>query len=334
MHQITESALLLWKQGRRTKSTPSGWISGNAPCCQHRGERPDTRSRGGFMVTESGGFTWHCFNCGFKAGWSTGKLISSNTKLLLKWLGMSDSEISRLNLLALKLKEDLPTAKPLINYEIQERPLPDDCRLIDDWVADGCQDPDLLAVIDYVVSKRKMEWEWYPWHWSAANGYRDRVIIPFYHEGKIAGYTGRKIKEGKPKYLSDVQPGYVFNLDRQDQNRKYIIVVEGQFDAIAVDGVAVMHNEPNPAQCSRINAMAREVIVVPDRDRAGAKLITAALEHGWSVSMPPWEERVKDVADAVKRYGRLYTLQTILHYRETNQLKIKLLMKHLENEQT
>jgi len=48
------------------------------------------------------------------------------------------------------------------------------------------------------------------------------------------------------------------------------------------------------------------------------------------VSLPPWEDDIKDVADAVKRYGRVYTLTTILHYLETNKIKIQLLQKKLE----
>jgi DNA primase len=156
------------------------------------------------------------------------------------------------------------------------------------------------------------------------------VIIPFYHDGKVVGYTGRKITEGKPKYLTDSQNGYVFNLDRQAYNRSCVIVVEGQFDAIAVDGVAIMTNEPNETQCARLNALGKQVIVVPDRDQPGAKLVKAALDNNWNVSLPPWEEDVKDVADAVKRYGRLYTLTTILNYQEANKIKIQLLQKKLE----
>jgi hypothetical protein len=49
------------------------------------------------------------------------------------------------------------------------------------------------------------------------------------------------------------------------------------------------------------------------------------------VSLPEWGDDVKDVADAVKKYGRIYTLFTILQYRETNEIKIKLLKKKLEN---
>jgi DNA primase len=157
------------------------------------------------------------------------------------------------------------------------------------------------------------------------------VLIPFFQDGKIVGYTGRKITEGKPKYLTDAQPGYVFNIDRQTDDREYLIVVEGQFDAIAVDGVAIMSNDPNPTQVARINQLGKKVIVVPDRDKPGAKMIETALANGWSVSMPDWEDDIKDCADAMKRYGRLYTLFTILESREDSEIKIQLMKKKLEN---
>ena len=311
------------------KLTTGGWISFNAVCCHNRGDRPDSKKRGGVLFTADG-FTYHCFNCGFKAGWSPGKLLSANTKSLFKWCGMGDTDISRLGLITLKFKEDQPQTKRALVFDLMERSLPDECKSINQWIAEGAQDIELLDVISYLVDERKVGWDWYNWHWSASPGFRDRVIVPFYHDGKIVGYTGRKIKEGKPKYLTDSQNGYVFNLDGQTYDRSCVIVVEGQFDAIAIDGAAIMTNEPNETQCARLNALGKQIIVVPDRDRPGARLVKSALDNGWAVSLPPWEDSVKDVADAVKKYGRLYTLTTILHYQETNKIKIQLLQKKLE----
>jgi hypothetical protein len=328
MNEIQDALLALLPYKR--KVTPSGWTSFNGVCCHHRGEKPDDRQRGGIMSTAAGGFTYHCFNCNFKAGWSPGKLLSNNTKSLFRWLGMSDSDISRLGLLVLKLKDDQPVTKKALTFELVEKPLPDDCLPVSEWIKEGCEDEDFLNVVDYVINERKMGWDWYNWHWSAAPGYRDRVILPFYHDGKIVGSTGRKITPGKPKYLTDAQPGYVFNLDAQTYDRSYVIVVEGQFDALAVDGVAIMHNEPNETQCARIKALGREVIVVPDKDQPGAKMIKAAIDNEWSASLPPWEDDIKDVADAIKKYGRLYVLTTILHYKVNGEIKLNLLKKRLE----
>lgn len=325
---VIDAELQLFLPPKR-KQTPSGWISFNAVCCHHRGEGQDDRKRGGILMNPAGGFQYHCFNCGFKAGWSKGKLLSNNTKQLFNWLGMPDSKVSELMLVAMREREDLPTVRKTVDLTLQERQLPDNCQSIGDWVRSGCDDPDLVAVINYILD-RGMKYEWYNWHWSSAPGYRDRVIIPFYNEGKIVGYTGRKIKEGKPKYLTDGQGTYLFNVDAQHDDRQFVILVEGQFDAIAINGVAIMTNEPNEAHILRLRQLGKEVIVVPDRDKPGAKLIKAALENDWAVSLPEWESDIKDVADAVKRYGRVYTLLTIISARETNKIKIELEKKKLE----
>jgi 5S rRNA maturation endonuclease (ribonuclease M5) len=317
----------------KRKSTPSGWISFNASCCHHNGNSPDKRQRGG-MLFNNDGFQYHCFNCNFKAGWTPGKLLSKNTKNLLSWMGLPEVEIQKLGLEALKNKEDMPKVEKPLNFDLKEVPLPEDTESIISWARDlsrlNSELRDKFYSIVQYIDNRGFDPYDQRFYWSPAPGYSDRVIIAFYQDGKIVGYTGRKITDGKPKYLTDAQPGYVFNIDEQTADRKYVIVVEGQFDALAVEGCAIMHNEPNDTQVTRLNMLQREVIVVPDRDKPGAKMIKAALAHGWSVSMPPWEDDIKDVADAMKRYGRLYTLTTILYYRERNEIKIQLLKKKLE----
>lgn len=312
----------------KRKTTPSGWISFNAVCCHHNGDSPDTRKRGGVLFSEDG-FQYHCFNCGFKAGWTPGRLLSKNTKNLFQWMGMPSDEITKINLEALRSKEDLPVAKPNINFHQDPKNLPEDCKSVLEWLETDPNE-DVLAVVDY-LSSRCMDLEWYTWMWSPENGYRDRVIIPFYQDGIVVGFTGRKIRPGKPKYLTDSQSGYVFNIDRQHDNKEFVIVVEGQFDAIAVDGVAIMTNEPNATQIARLKQLGKKIIAVPDRDKPGAKMISHAIENEWDVSLPPWGDDVKDCADAVKKYGRLYTLFTILQYREDSEIKKQLLKKKLEN---
>lgn len=315
----------------KRKTTPSNWISFNAVCCTHNGQTQDTRGRGGLLLNQ-GGFSYSCFNCNFKTGWIPGRPLSKKTKSLLKWLGVSDTEIGKLNIEALKIKDgDYASTSYTLNLDLKETTLPENCRPIDDWIASGESCNELVEVIDYIVSERKMGWDWYPWHWANTPGLTDRVIIPFYQNGKIVGYTGRKIRKGTPKYLTDSQPGYVFNIDRQTYDRAYVIVVEGQFDAIALDCVAGMHNELSEAQVARINRLGKEVICVPDRDRSGADLLQTAIDNNWSASLPPWGDDIKDVADAVKKYGRLYVLNTILHYRVHGEIKIKLIKNKLES---
>jgi DNA primase len=126
-----------------------------------------------------------------------------------------------------------------------------------------------------------------------------------------------------------MQPGYVFGTEFQHSDWQYVIVVEGIFDALCIDGLAVMHNTVNDTQARLIRNLGKEVIVVPDQDKAGIELIDRAVELGWSVSIPDWPENIKDVNDAVKEYGKLATLLTIMQSRETSRIKIELRKKNL-----
>ena len=121
----------------------------------------------------------------------------------------------------------------------------------------------------------------------------------------------------------------MFGIDLQKSQWQSVIVVEGVFDALAINGMAVLHAEINDAQARLIRSLGRDVVVVPDQDEAGMRLVDRAVELGWSVSMPEWPAKVKDVNDAVIRWGRLATLLTIMQARETSKIKIELRKKQL-----
>ena len=123
----------------------------------------------------------------------------------------------------------------------------------------------------------------------------------------------------------------MFNLDQQRPNSKFVVVCEGPFDAMSVDGVAVSGSEISDTQIEQIDRLQREVIVIPDTDKAGRKLVDRAVEAGWTVSFPVWQETCKDINDAVVKYGKLFVLKSILAARETSRLKIELKKKRLYN---
>ena len=80
----------------------------------------------------------------------------------------------------------------------------------------------------------------------------------------------------------------MFNVNRQQSEWKFVIVCEGPFDAMSIDGVAVMHNEVSEQQADIIDSLGREVIVVADTDKSGSKLLDNAVEYGWTASFPIW----------------------------------------------
>lgn len=312
----------------KRKASPSGWISFNAVCCQHNSDTRDTRSRGGLKATDQG-WSYHCFNCSYTASFTLGRAVSFKARRLMGWMGVPDAEVDMLNLESLRHRsihgivqdrqrvanilqgiefgelDDFPPFSELITPELpkywdycRERGVPEDF-------------PMMTAIKNNGV------------HWV-----RPFVLVPFTWENKIVGWTARFLDNKIPKYINHTQPGYVFGTDLQHPDWKHVLVMEGIFDALSINGLAVMHNTISDAQARLIRNLGKEITVVPDHDKAGLELIDRAMELGWAVSIPCWED-CKDVNDAVKKYGKLGTLLTIMQARETSRIKIELRKKAL-----
>ena len=59
------------------------------------------------------------------------------------------------------------------------------------------------------------------------------------------------------------------------------------------------------------------------------KVTDRALELGYHVSLPEWGNGVKDVNDAVVKYGKLSTLLSILEHATMSKIKIELRKKQI-----
>ena len=308
----------------KRKTTPSGWTSFNAPCCTHNNENADKRQRGG-VIYEGDVISYHCFNCGYKASWQPGRSLSYKFKKLLEWCNTPDNEITKLALDVMRENEGVEVQQMKIELPTFETvPLPPDAVKITD-ITDFNKFS--MAVLEYMAA-RNLNVDDTDYYWSPSLGYRDRLIIPFYYEKRIVGWTARTITaDKKPKYLTETQPGFVYGLDEQSYNKVFAIVCEGQVDAIHIDGCALGGSEINDQQAMLLNRLAKDIIVVPDKDSAGSKLVERAIELGWSVSLPEWSQEVNDIGDAVSKYGRLYTLYSIANAAESSPLKIRLRAK-------
>ena len=313
----------------KRKTTPSGWTSFNAPCCVHNGNTADTRGRGG-LISEGDTVSYHCFNCGYKASWQPGRPVSHKLRKLLQWLNCSDDTITKLTFDVMRINEGVEVQERKVNLPtFNTVPLPEDAvRLADhQWAEPGTIPERMVNVFQYML-ERDLRIDDINYHWSPSLGYRDRLIIPFYYEGRVVGWTARAITpDKKPKYLTEVQPGYVFNLDEQRHTKVFAIVCEGQLDALHVEGCALGGSEISDQQAMLLNRLQKQIIVCPDRDSAGSKLVERAIELGWSVSMPDWADDINDIGDAVARYGRLYTLHSIATSATDSPLKIRLKAK-------
>ena len=319
------------------KKTPSGWISFNAPCCVYNGESQDKKKRGGIMTSADGTISYHCFNCGYKTSYVIGRKLSLKMKTLMSWLGIAEDVIKKLTIEAMRYEEQDTQYEKKTTISFQKKKLPKNSHKLEIWLEKYIA-KDLTAPqyekIDQLLNylkKRGIEPNWFDFYYSPdkVSDFHRRVIVPFYWRGDIVGHTGRLFDTGNKevKYWTETQPGYVFNIDSQDWNRKFVLVTEGPFDAIALGGIAILGSEVNDVQREIIQNLNRKIIVVPDRDSSGHKLIDQALEFGWSVAFPEWQKGVDDVADAVLQYGRLFVMQSILKTTESNKLKIDLKRK-------
>jgi hypothetical protein len=281
----------------------------------------------------SEGVIYNCFNCKYTANWQPGRNISEKFKSLCRWLGANDDQIKELIFEALKTESTGYEPEHFVEkVKFTEKELPEGAMSIEEWINSGYLpdiSEDIGPVIDYVYTRGfdALDGNFY---WSPSPGYIDRVIIPFKYEGKIVGNTARKVKEGRPKYVSDQHPFFVFNVDAQDPLSKYVFVCEGPFDALSVGGVALLTNEISQQQAHIINQLGKEVIVIPDQDSAGLMLIKQAIDYDWAVAFPNWDKDVKDCADAVQQYGKLFVIVDAIKTSQRGEIKISVARNNLE----
>lgn len=334
------------------RQTPSGWISGNCPVCVLNGHSPDTRGRGGFLFTDEK-FQYHCFNCNFNAGWNPeSRSLSDHTQKLFKAFGAYESDIQRLKLQILE-ERDLATVLSMqkakdepvvINW--QEIELPKGAKPISEYTE---VTPELEKVIEYMVSRGldPMDDRFYYSPAISPARMKNRFIMVFKYKGKIVGYTarwsGNPPSKEVPKYFTK-QPkkNFVYGLDDQVWNKKFVILTEGQLDAYYTDGIAIGSNNINDSQANIIDSLGKKVILVPDMDPSAVKMkkttkgyevdeysnltVNMAINRDWYVSFPEWND-CKDVGDAVEKYGRLFTVKSILKNATNNPTKIQVLAK-------
>ncbi|HVE70844.1 MAG TPA: DNA primase [Thermoanaerobaculia bacterium] len=115
--------------------------------------------------------------------------------------------------------------------------------------------------------------------------FRNRLMIPIHSDtGAVVGFGGRSLDGSEPKYLNSPESELfnksrlLYNLHRsKDAMRRYdrAILVEGYFDAIAIDHagvpgvVASMGTSLTTGQASMMRRFTRRVVLAYDSDNAG-----------------------------------------------------------------
>lgn len=303
-----------------------GWHSVLCKVCNDHGKKG---KRAGFRF-DHGTTGYNCFNCGHTASFNPNEdsTLSDNMITVLNSFGIPEDEYRVINFQQLGKRFDRENSfdgKIHVNtkdsQEPTEIPLPDHFyRLTND-------ESDKWAVIawDYLEHERGIDPLSYPFYLSTGEGkdakkWLGRLIIPIYRDNKLVFYQGRllikSLEKTTKKYLSVDVPrdrvlyGYDNILDENLDTPLYI--VEGWFDAKAIDGVAIFGNKLTGEQIAWLNRTNRQKVMIPDRYGDGQLVAERVLKMGWAVSFPDIGDSCKDMSDAVKKYGKLYVLQSIV----------------------
>jgi len=303
----------------------NGWQAVLCKVCNDAGRKG---KRAGFRFDLGGVVGYHCFNCGHKAKYdpSSSKNLSRAMKQVLTSFSVPEEVIQQINFEALKLRdlhlvngETIPN--PIQDIEPAAISLPSHFYPL---TSAGPNDIWAQLASAYLELDRGVDPKSYPFMLAEKTGdpeldrWFKRIIIPIYKDETPIFFIGRDLT-GKniKKYLSPsfskekVIYGYSELLRETDEP---LYIVEGWFDAFAINGVAVLGNEISKAQTAWLNRSHRKKVYIPDRFGDGQMAAQQALDLGWSIATPginTWTKDIKDMNDAVKKYGRMFVMKSI-----------------------
>ena len=304
-----------------SRANAKGWIHFNCPACG------DRRARGGFIVKPDGGFRYHCFNGGCEfadgaTGWDPGEGLGGRPRKLLRLLGgdVKDLPIELLIRRANRYTRDgrlleRSTELPVFNFPDMALPT----NTLDLMTLPEGDIPEDFAMAyearKYVLSRCEsfIDETWFGW----SPLYPVMIIVPYMHRGRTVGWMGRTFV-GERKIIRKKHPDYLFNQEVLDDDDAAIILVEGEIDALSIMGVATCGPTLGKKQELLLQTSGRDVVVLPDFSLDGQNLIAIAERNGWYISTPDWDRYVKDATQAISKYGRIYTVASVMDARSKN----------------
>lgn len=299
----------------------TGWHPVLCKVCKDHGRKG---LRGGFKF-DGETVAYHCFNCGPEMNTiydpNESKGMPKKMQHILTDFSVPQDEWQQVlltNLAVQKAGKKGEIIQQIENIEPEEIPLPDmfyplaDAKDGDKWAEiarwylteERGVDPDSYPFMLVTPTEDKFKKKW--------NG---RLIIPAYKDGKLIFYQGRDLIGNKmKKYESPSTPKdkVLYGFDRIfEHTTAPLYIVEGWFDADAVDGIAIVGNELSEAQIQWLNRSPRKKVYIPDKSGDGQRSAKKALDQGWSISTPDIGQNCKDMSDAVNKYGKMYVMKSL-----------------------
>lgn len=293
------------------KKSPSGFHILKCPICH------DKKDRAGFKFTTEG-FGYNCFrgSCRHKFRWEPGSPPAKAMYELFATAGVSefdiDSALSQYYTVSSTVKKEEKDPNRIIIRAPEEILPPGGSIRLENANTD---DRRTREAIRFLLSKGldPLGYPYYITNKPPQDGeydFRNRIIIPYYRNGKVIFYQGRWYpeRETKIKYLN--VPGVsrdqmFFNLDELYKHTDApLVLVEGVFDCIPLISHSISYgsNVLTKDQLEMLKRCRRRKILIPDYDAAGKFTVHQALEAGIEVSFPDWGD-CKDLGKAAQRFG-------------------------------
>jgi hypothetical protein len=301
MEDVVRANVMLGKQ------SASGWYAVKCAVCN------DHSARGGFLFSD-GFCIYSDFNCGvkFKYEEGTGK-ISRKAREVLEAFGITRTHLNEITS-ALFRPDKEPTEVNLeqltkVKLFTPEVAFPDKCfRLL----SEGNEEAQ-IPIVEYLLN-RSIDPEKTDFFYSLDKKFVNRVIIPYWRDGKLIYWQARSILDGvKPRYLNcEVsKEAIIYGYDKlHSYESAPLFVTEGVFNAIIVDGISIMSADLNAAKLEVLKRTKRRLIFVRDRDARGDKLSQTVLENGWEITTV--DPRVNDINDSVTAFGLPFTAFSLI----------------------
>jgi hypothetical protein len=294
-------------------ATTGGWHPVLCPICHDHGRKGP---RAGFLF-DGEGVGYHCFNCGHKARYNPSENHSVPAKMreVLEAFNIPSKEwqVIELTHLAGQPHTNAPKEKP-ISIEPEIINLPPRFYPLSEAT------DKLSTLAKLYLESRSINFDEYPFFLSKKTGdkYWDRwygrLIIPIYKDSKLIFYIGRTLINDTRKYLNppNNKTKVLYGFDKLFVNKETpLYIVEGWFDAYAINGVAILGNDITKEQRIWLDKSPRKKVYIPDRFGNGFLGAKKAIEFGWDISTPDIGEDCKDISEAVNKFGKLYVVQSI-----------------------
>lgn len=273
----------------------------------------DHSPRAGWKI-EPDEIFYNCYNCHFHASYEegTGK-FSRWMKELCRANGISDQDLQAISA-TLFFNKGEKTDKEItldslktVNLHTPEVSFPDRTLGLGSEGHDGHQEP----LIEYLLARGMDPLKFY---FSLDPAHLRRVVIPFYRDGKLIFWQSRSIDRSvKPRYknCSASKDAVLYGYDNLfTYSEAPLFVTEGAFDAETVDGICILGSSLNAAKIEVLHKTRRRIIFVIDRDSNGGDLGDEVIKQGWELTFV--DPRALDVNDSLQKFGKLYTIYSLV----------------------